>query len=528
MINGTTYNNIVSGTPFNTGVTASAAFGALSIWNNTPSVGVPSGDASSVEVGVKFRSSVPGTITGIRFYKDAANTGTHTGTLWTSTGTLLATATFSGETASGWQQVTFSTPVAILPGVTYVASYYAPAGNYTFSANAFTGAGVTNASNTLTALQSGVDGSNGVYLVLFGGGFPTSSFSNANYWVDVTFRPSAGIALFNLTGITSAAGCVTTGSPLDTAAVSITQVDATAVITHVLCNGATTGVLAVTGINGTAPYQYSINGGTSYQPTGTFPSLAAGSYTLRIKDATNCIKDTLLVITQPAAISATVVVTPVTCFGSATGTITVTSTGGVTPYLYSRDTGATYQSSGAFTSFLAGNHLIKIKDSNNCVKDTVITITQPAAVSATVVKVNADCFGASNGTITVTGTGGISPYTYSRDSGVTYLSSGAFTNYAAGNHLVKIKDSNNCVKDTIINITQPVQITGTITQTTATTCNGSTVNLTFNQTAGLPAGPYTLVINGTTYNNIVSGTPFNTGVTASAAFGALRDRKSVV
>ena len=74
-----------------------------------------SGDAHSVELGVKFTSEVFGTVTGVRFYKSAANTGTHIGSLWSASGQLLATATFTGETASGWQQVNFSTPVDDLP-----------------------------------------------------------------------------------------------------------------------------------------------------------------------------------------------------------------------------------------------------------------------------------------------------------------------------------------------------------------------------------------------------------------------------
>ena len=73
------------------------------------------GPDSAVELGVQFRSAVAGSITGIRFYKATANTGTHVGNLWTTNGTLLATATFTGETASGWQQVLFSKPVAIAP-----------------------------------------------------------------------------------------------------------------------------------------------------------------------------------------------------------------------------------------------------------------------------------------------------------------------------------------------------------------------------------------------------------------------------
>ncbi len=62
---------------------------------------------------MKFKADYNGTITGIRFYKATANTGTHIGSLWTTDGTRLATATFTNETASGWQTVTFATPVSV-------------------------------------------------------------------------------------------------------------------------------------------------------------------------------------------------------------------------------------------------------------------------------------------------------------------------------------------------------------------------------------------------------------------------------
>src|SRR3984893_1830192 len=83
-------------------------------WSSTTPPGPPSvNDSQAVELGVKFTSDVSGYITGILFYKSSQNSGTHTGTLWTSSGTRLATATFIGETSSGWQQVNFSSPVAI-------------------------------------------------------------------------------------------------------------------------------------------------------------------------------------------------------------------------------------------------------------------------------------------------------------------------------------------------------------------------------------------------------------------------------
>ena len=87
-------------------------------------------DTAAVELGVRFRADANGTVTGGRFYKGTGNTGTHTASLWTNTGTLLATATFSNETVSGWQQVNFSSPVAIVANTTYVVSYHTNTGQY--------------------------------------------------------------------------------------------------------------------------------------------------------------------------------------------------------------------------------------------------------------------------------------------------------------------------------------------------------------------------------------------------------------
>jgi hypothetical protein len=161
---------------------------ATSIWptNPVPAV-VDGGDTNAVELGVKFRSDVAGSITGIRFYKSATNTGTHVGHLWTSTGTLLGTVTFSGETASGWQTATFASPVAIAANTVYVASYFAPNGHYSGNASYF--ASGTD-SPPLHALADGVSGGNGVYAYGASTTFPANTFLAQNYWVDVVF--SAG------------------------------------------------------------------------------------------------------------------------------------------------------------------------------------------------------------------------------------------------------------------------------------------------------------------------------------------------
>jgi methionine-rich copper-binding protein CopC len=148
-------------------------------------------DADAVEVGVKIRTDVDGFITGVRFYKGPGNTGTHTGNLWSAAGKRLATGTFTNETASGWQQLAFATPVAVTAGTTYVASYHAPAGRYAADGGFFTGAGTDNA--PLHALASGVDGANGVYAYGATSGFPSKSWQATNYWVDAVFATAAPV-----------------------------------------------------------------------------------------------------------------------------------------------------------------------------------------------------------------------------------------------------------------------------------------------------------------------------------------------
>jgi hypothetical protein len=142
-------------------------------------------DRNAVELGMKFQASVSGVITGLRFYKGATNTGTHVGRLWTRTGTLLGSVTFTNETASGWQQATFSTPIPIQANTTYVVSYYTPTGGYAYDYGYFSSAVVNG---PLTALADGASGGNGVY-VYGTGGFPTQTFQSTNYWVDVVYAP---------------------------------------------------------------------------------------------------------------------------------------------------------------------------------------------------------------------------------------------------------------------------------------------------------------------------------------------------
>jgi hypothetical protein len=148
-------------------------------------------DANPVELGVKFHSDVAGFIRGVRFYEGLLNFTTHTGSLWSSSGTLLATATFPPETAFGWQQVRFSSAVPIKAGTTYVASYHTASGHYAADLGFFATSGFDHP--PLHAQQSLPGNPDGVFAYGSGGVFPSNGCTStepcfaANYWADVIF-----------------------------------------------------------------------------------------------------------------------------------------------------------------------------------------------------------------------------------------------------------------------------------------------------------------------------------------------------
>ncbi len=174
-----------------TSVAASAAVGragvakagpaTVSLFGSTvPSV-TAEPDANEVELGLRFSADTPGQVLGVKFYKSTRNKGTHTGSLWDSSGRRLATATFTGESSSGWQTVQFDKAVTITAGTSYVASYHAPSGYYAQAAGAFS-SGRAIAANGLRATAG---------LYKYGkAAFPTQSWNGSHYYVDVLFQSS--------------------------------------------------------------------------------------------------------------------------------------------------------------------------------------------------------------------------------------------------------------------------------------------------------------------------------------------------
>jgi hypothetical protein len=182
-----TISATLSGQSGNATLTATPGPTTVSVWNaSTVPTHADGGADNPVQLGLKFRTDVNGTITAIRFYKSAANTGTHVGNLWTDTGTLLGSVTFTSESGSGWQQASFATPISITAGTVYVASYQVNAGHYSADLDYFASAGVDNP--PIHALGS--SGPNGVYRYSSSTVFPNLTFRSANYWVDVVFKPA--------------------------------------------------------------------------------------------------------------------------------------------------------------------------------------------------------------------------------------------------------------------------------------------------------------------------------------------------
>jgi gliding motility-associated-like protein len=242
--------------------------------------------------------------------------------------------------------------------------------------------------------------------------------------------------------------------------------------------GSANGIVTASPVGGTTPFQYSINGGGTYQSSNIFTGLLAGSYTVTIKDGNNCLNNSSTVTVVNTA-GATVTASPAnsTC-GLANGIVTASPVGGTAPFQYSINGGGTYQSSNIFTGLLAGPYTVTIKDGNNCLNNSsTVTVVNIAGATVTATPINAVC-GFTNGKIITNASGGTSPYLYSTDGGITYQNSNVFTNLAPANYTVYIKDANSCIntifvlvgntpmpvlqifagKDTEIVIRQPLQL----------------------------------------------------------------------
>lgn len=235
--------------------------------------------------------------------------------------------------------------------------------------------------------------------------------------------------------------------------------------TNVSCFGGSNGDAMVMVSGGTPSYGYSWapSGGTGSMAS----SLTAGTYTCTIADANGCVTSQSFNITSPTQVVATATATPIACNGGSS-TVTVTASGGT----------GSYTGSGAFT-VTAGTHTYVVTDANGCSATASITITEPAALSATTTSVNVLCHGDANGSIDLTPTGGTLPYTYNWNSG--QYTTEDLTGLTAGTYSGVMTDANGCTTSGTVTITEPATLAATVTNATnPTTCSGTNgaVNIT--------------------------------------------------
>ncbi len=240
---------------------------------------------------------------------------------------------------------------------------------------------------------------------------------------------------------TRANGCVA----VDSITVNIRQINSTTSKSDATCFGSATGSLTVTPINGTGPYTYRIGTSGNYVASNTFTGLKAGLYRVSIIDANGCsgISSQVTIAQQPP-ITGTFNNTNASCFGTATGSITLTPTNGTAPYLYRFGTTGSYITSNTFSNLRAGNYRIYMQDVNGCIGNVVASITQPSKVTLTYTKTDLSCYGKNDGSITLTGFGGTAPHQYRLGTSGNYNLNYNFSNLKPGSFRAYIQDANGC------------------------------------------------------------------------------------
>jgi len=342
-------------------------------------------------------------------------------------------------------------------------------------------------------------------------GAPSGGTGTYEYSVDngVTFQPGNtfnGLAAgtYNL-AVKDGANCIVYGTATITQAPPVTFTFSKFDLT---CFGNNSGFIQLVAAGGTPTYQYSIDNGATFGTSDNFSPLAAGTYSVVVRDAALCTVTGTVTLTEPALLTATSTPTPTTCNAVCDGEIAVVAGGGTTPYQYSADNGVTFGVTPGITGLCAGTYTVVVKDSKNCTVSAPQTITQPSAVTFTTALTPATC-SLANGEINITATGGIPTYNYSIDNGATTVPGNVFPGLAAASYDLIVTDANGCEETaqvTIVNMASPV-ITGIFTDEPLcnAACDGQ---ITITATGGTGTLDYSIggaAQAGTVFNGICAG-----------------------
>jgi len=306
--------------------------------------------------------------------------------------------------------------------------------------------------------------------VVVTGGIPPYSYSWDNGITSTTNEATDLSAGTYIVTVTDANGCTITET------FTITEPTALSVIpsqTDVLCQGALTGKASVAISGGTAPYMYSWDNGIT-STTNEATDLSVGTYTITVTDANGCTITETFTISEPTALSITPSQKDVLCHGASTGKASVVVSGGVIPYSYSWDNGITSTTNEA-TDLSAGTYEVTVTDVNGCTITESFTITEPTALSITPSQTDVLCHGASTGKASVVVSGGVTPYSYSWDNGITSTTNEA-TDLSAGSYEVTVTDANGCTITETFTITEGVLVPVPIAQSLQQFCDNVTID----------------------------------------------------
>ena len=278
--------------------------------------------------------------------------------------------------------------------------------------------------------------------------------------------------------------------------------------TDVLCNGGATGTITAAASGGTTPYNYSIDGGVTWQGSGSFTGLAAGTYTVQVKDANSpqcTVSASTVTINEPTALTVSIGnQSDATCFGTATGTITASAGGGTAGYTYSiagPTVNSTGDATGAYTGLLAGNYTITATDANNCTAtSTQVTLNEPPAPSISAGNNGPVCDG-SNVTLTATPSGYAS-YSWSGPGTINNANTDVATGVTPADnavYTVTITDGSGCsnTASTTVSVVNNAAVSVSISVAPdVEICSGATATFTATPVNGGATPTYKWYVNG--------------------------------
>jgi gliding motility-associated-like protein len=208
-----------------------------------------------------------------------------------------------------------------------------------------------------------------------------------------------------------------------------------------LCNGDSNGSVTLNGIAGIPSYKYSLDS-INFSAVAQIGNISAGTYTIFIKDASSCIRDTIVTFTQPSKITFNVsTIDTLVCYDDVLDSISIYAANGNPPYTYALNNNA-YVAINQLYNVPIGNHAVYVKDKNNCIVSANILVPgPPSMLQNNLVKTDVPCYETNKGAITVNASGGWGNYTYSWSNGDT---TAAINNLTAGKYVITIIDDGGC------------------------------------------------------------------------------------